>query len=437
MKGPESFEDLAAVIAVCLGTARSDGKLLADELNTILDGLKAQYDFEGQDDLLQDYLDEAEKMDLKEAIERIKQFGPEEKQFTSDMLFMTIAADGELSPDEEEIYKGMVDYCGLPMFSGADSVNEEATTWPDEEDGVPYNMDWDEIDNWYGEQDKELGIKALHGDPAALAQYGKMMLDDDVYYEYLLSIDTDPSEDETIDGYSDDYWTGKDLYLDDKYTEAIPYLMKAAKRGNEYAMYYLGCCWFEYWNNGDGEETECWLKAFEWFLKGAVKWNADCCFKLGEAYYYGRIPNEDGELDYQDDYEAAAFWFRQAITFGNVSAASYLGGMYIDGEGVEKDERKGFETYKKATEMAPDSGISWYNLGIAYEKGYGVTPSDEEASKCYWKGKDSYPECKARYAILLYNNNPGQRQYAISLLKEANEKFSPTAERALKQLGEL
>ncbi|MBR6457136.1 MAG: TerB family tellurite resistance protein [Bacteroidales bacterium] len=119
MRGPSTFEDLAAVIAVCLATAREDGNFEEIEFKAILDGLRAQYNFEGRDDLLADYIKYADQMDLNEAVERIKRFDADEKQFASDMLFMVIASDGKLDPTEEEIYKGMIDVCGLPLFTGA------------------------------------------------------------------------------------------------------------------------------------------------------------------------------------------------------------------------------------------------------------------------------------------------------------------------------
>ncbi|MCR4910603.1 MAG: TerB family tellurite resistance protein [Bacteroidales bacterium] len=122
MRGPSTFEDLAAVIAVCLATAREDGNFEQIEFKTILDGLRAQYNFEDRDDLLADYVKFANEMSLDEAIQRIQRFDAEEKQFTSDMIFITIASDGKLDPSEEEVYKGMVEVCGLPLFTGADKL---------------------------------------------------------------------------------------------------------------------------------------------------------------------------------------------------------------------------------------------------------------------------------------------------------------------------
>ena len=122
MRGPSTFEDLAAVIAVCLATAREDGKFDEIEFKTILEGLRAQYNFEGRDDLLAEYVKYANEMDLEEAVRRIKNFDADEKQFTSDMLFMTIVCDDKLTPQEEEIYKGMIEVCDLPLFTGADKL---------------------------------------------------------------------------------------------------------------------------------------------------------------------------------------------------------------------------------------------------------------------------------------------------------------------------
>lgn len=133
MRGPSSFEDLAAVIAVCLGTARADGKFKQVELDRIVEALKSQYNFEGRDDLLQSYIDAAEEMDYSEAIGRIKNFSDEEKQFVSDMLFVTICADGESSPEEVEVYRNMVNICELPLFTGAENVETDDNDVEEEE----------------------------------------------------------------------------------------------------------------------------------------------------------------------------------------------------------------------------------------------------------------------------------------------------------------
>ena len=310
-----------------------------------------------------------------------------------------------------------------------DTGEPAAETWPDEADGVPYNMDWEDIRVRYDEDEQALGLAALHGDAASLRKYAKLYQDDEYYYDALLDIQEDDSDEVKAacqDGFAH--------FMDDEYEEAFPLLMKAAKRGNTDAMYLLGRCWFRFWEYGDGSEDECWPKAFEWFLKAAVAWHPRACYDLGEAFYYGRVPGEDGSIGSHEDYEAAAFWFSQGVKLGNADSANFLSGMYQEGEGVEKDESKALELLWKAHELDPDNYLVWYNIGLVYEQGKGVPASVDEALKWYWKAKDKYFEAKARYAILLYNRHPGDKT-AITLLKEAAEDCSLTARAALDQLG--
>ena len=122
MKGPSTFEDLTAVIALCFGTAGVDGNFDDVEAKAILGGLRAQYNFEGKDDLLMDYIKAAHEMSYEEAIDRVTKLDAEPKQFASDMLFLTIASDGKLAPEEESVYKNLLSACGLPLFSGYDKL---------------------------------------------------------------------------------------------------------------------------------------------------------------------------------------------------------------------------------------------------------------------------------------------------------------------------
>jgi len=103
--------------------ARVDGSFTESEFKEILAGLKDQYKFEDRDELLEAYIKAADEMDIKKAIDIIKAFGPSEKQFASDMLFRTVAADGKLADEESDTYREILEVCELPMFTGADKVN--------------------------------------------------------------------------------------------------------------------------------------------------------------------------------------------------------------------------------------------------------------------------------------------------------------------------
>ena len=313
-------------------------------------------------------------------------------------------------------------------FGGQEEETEEEV-WPDEADGVPYNMDWESIHDMFNEEDQTVGLAALHGDASALAKYARMYRDIAVYYSTLLKIQVDESEE-----YAEEYNLGRTLYLEDKYEEAIPHFLKAAKRGNEYAMYGLGLCWEGLNDSEDWSEDECLLRKFEWYLKAAVNLHPAAQYKMGLAYYSGWVPDEEGTMDSEEDYESAAFWFHEGVLMEDSDCANYLATMYQDGEGVEKDEVKAVELFRKALEFNPDNPIAQFNLGLCYEKGRGVPASDDEAAKWFWKAKDKFSEAKARYAIIRYNQNPGDR-FAIELLKEAAGDYNNTARKALDQLG--
>ena len=310
-----------------------------------------------------------------------------------------------------------------------EEVEEEEEVWPDEVDGVPYNMDWEKIMEVYDEEEQEVGLFALHGDAASLAKYARMYQEADYYYDTLLEIQDDESE-EADEAYEE----ATALAVEEKYEEAIPLYLKAAKRGHMYAMNALGLCWDAIWNDMDDPDDECRIRAFEWYLKAAVRLHPKACYKLGEAYYNGRVPNEEGFLDSENDYAAAAFWFQQGTLLGDSNSANFLAGMYQDGEGVEQDKVKAVELFQKALEFNPDNTYAQYNMGVCYEKGLGVPVSPEEASKWYFKAKDRYPDAKASYAIIRYNRNPGDST-AIALLKEAANDCSGFARMALDQLG--
>lgn len=109
-----SFEDLASVLSVCFLMAKIDDNFSKEECNAILDTLCKQYNFEGKDDLLKDYVEYANKMDFKEVVRRISAFGPNEKLFLAEMLAKTMAADGKITSDEDELYKKCMEAFSLP-----------------------------------------------------------------------------------------------------------------------------------------------------------------------------------------------------------------------------------------------------------------------------------------------------------------------------------
>ncbi len=67
-----------------------------------------------------------------------------------------------------------------------------------------------------------------------------------------------------------------------------------------------------------------------------------------------------------------------------------LGRMYIDGWGVDKDQKKGFELIKEVAEKTQDletKAIAYMNLGIFYQRGIGVKKSVRRARRYFEKAQ--------------------------------------------------
>jgi TPR repeat protein len=82
-----------------------------------------------------------------------------------------------------------------------------------------------------------------------------------------------------------------------------------------------------------------------------------------------------------------------------------LGYMYLQGTGVEKDQKKAFEYFKKAAENGSVDGQ--YNTGLAYVRGEGVEKNLAEAAQ--WFEKAAYQgDAGAQFNLgLMYFNGEG------------------------------
>lgn len=307
----------------------------------------------------------------------------------------------------------------------------------DEDEEFPYAEEEDKYDDW-DEDQMELAHDAMMGDVESLVKVANMILQWDGYMPLLdIAIVKDPEFDAL-------YEDGYEHWRNDEYMEAVDAFFTPACNGNTDAMLMIGRSWFEYWNRDEGEDVECWSKAFEWYLKAACNLDQNAMYYLGEAYYIGRVPDENGELDYESNYKAAAFWFEKAAYYWekvnprrcHADAANYLGTMYAEGlvDG-RKNPVKAVECYKRATALSDDT-LGWYNLGMCYEFGDGVSVNLNKAMECYRKVMSNNVDAEARYAILLYNGSSSrdQKDKAIEHMKHA-ARLSDIAQDALKQLG--
>lgn len=84
------------------------------------------------------------------------------------------------------------------------------------------------------------------------------------------------------------------------------------------------------------------------------------------------------------DYAAALPLFREAAAQGFFKADRYIGLMYLNGEGVDKDPQQAFAAFSRAS--AKDiTGQYW--LGHCYENGIGT--AQDMAQAVYWYQKSA------------------------------------------------
>ncbi|PSJ79440.1 tetratricopeptide repeat protein [Neisseria iguanae] len=83
----------------------------------------------------------------------------------------------------------------------------------------------------------------------------------------------------------------------------------------------------------------------------------------------------------QHHYAEAMTYFTQASAAGHMTAPRYIGMMYLNGYGVEKNARRAVAEFSKAAQWGDVTGQFW--LGYCYEQGIGVEQERELALKWY------------------------------------------------------
>ncbi len=95
------------------------------------------------------------------------------------------------------------------------------------------------------------------------------------------------------------------------------------------------------------------------------------------------------EVEYESKNFSKAYevWSRQAL-LDNPIAVSGLGMLYLFGQGVAQDQKKGFQLLKKAAELGDARGQS--GLGLVFYQGYGVSKDFKQAA--YWFQKAAHQD---------------------------------------------
>ena len=188
---------------------------------------------------------------------------------------------------------------------------------------------------------------------------------------------------EYLEGFLKDYDNPKAMYLigvmclyglgyEKNIDAAIHYFSKGSEKGHAFCYYALG----KIYEEGNGVERSI-LTAFNYYSEGAKLGNDKC---LEKAENIGNTPELKQEFlkeALKDNLEGAEK--------GEPGALRSLGAMYLRGEGVEKDEKKGFEYINKAIELGYTP--AYKSLGNYYFEQY--PPRLKEAAIWYQKCLDN------------------------------------------------
>jgi len=132
---------------------------------------------------------------------------------------------------------------------------------------------------------------------------------------------------------------------EEKYQEAFSWYMKAAKQGVPGAQLFAG----ESYEYGEGVEQNL-SEALNWYRAAADQGNTDAM--VSAAKILGALV---ANFTYQPDeemFQEAFHWLSKAVEAGNLEAHFFLAVMYLDGLGVQQNDKLAYEYLK----LAADAG---------------------------------------------------------------------------------
>ncbi len=152
----------------------------------------------------------------------------------------------------------------------------------------------------------------------------------------------------------------------------------------------------------------------------AQRGDADAAYKLGSLYTDLQNPAFNNT--------EAVRWLRYAIDHGVVFAKNDLANLYLQGRGVEKDEKTALSLYQQGSAAGDDTAT--YNLGLMYETGSGTKQDYALAATYYQRAVERTTEnpdagCAENDLGALYALGKGVKQSDV----EARSLFSLAAKK--------
>lgn len=137
----------------------------------------------------------------------------------------------------------------------------------------------------------------------------------------------------------------KTYYEQNDFTQAVPWLEKAASLGHADAQGLLGSMYLI----GRGISKDVKL-AIHWLQKAALLGHAEAQSLLGAIYLVGK--------DAPQDFVQAQQWLRQAAEQGLADAQYLLGMMYYQGNGVPQNLRQAYQWFSLAATQGHQAAIA-------------------------------------------------------------------------------
>jgi len=202
------------------------------------------------------------------------------------------------------------------------------------------------------------------------------------------------------------YKDGKDAYLRNDFELALEILKPLAEEGDSWSQYILSLMY----ESGQGVEKN-QEESIKWLILAAESGVPKIQYDLGIRYFYG--------YGIEQNYNEAAKWWELSANAGIADSQYNLGLMYYRGIGITKDKNKARILIEKAAKQEHDkaqhrlamiyalddedfiTSLNWleesakknnveaqYNLGVFYERGYGVTKDLNKAKKWFQLAAD-------------------------------------------------
>lgn len=172
------------------------------------------------------------------------------------------------------------------------------------------------------------------------------------------------------------------------YREAVYWFRKAAEQGHVGAAYQLGCR-LRWGGNGVSIDEK---ESARWMIFAADHNHEDAFFDAGWMLHEG--------FGIERDNVKSVDYYRKAVKLNVSGAITNLGYMYSNGFGVKKDDVFAFRYYKLGAKQG--DAIAKNNLAYSYKNGKGTEADPDEA--IYWmtEAAEEDQEATAQYNLGLW-----------------------------------